>query len=125
MLKKFLLSLLPLITSCQTVEIPNTTKCAVAGVMGAGMICAETMTDKKYDKTLDETIVFLESGAICQSADDFNKEKTALEQACRLLGKRCSLEAKQYLSKVDQISRIGFSRLPVGGNETQSQHHDK
>lgn len=36
-------------------------------------------------------------GAVLQSADDFNKNKTALEQACRLLGNRCSFEILQAI----------------------------
>lgn len=39
------------------------------------------------------------AGAICQSADDWNKIKTKLEEACRMLGKRCSYGAEGFQLK--------------------------
>jgi hypothetical protein len=90
-------------SSCVTV--PNVTGCTVAGKLAAGMICAETQTGVTSELTLDQTVLFLEpsqnpqrAGAICMSADDYAKEKQALEDACRQLGNNCSREAKQALS---------------------------
>lgn len=64
--------------------------------------------------TLDEFIEFLEpqpehtddhgtviparAGAVCQSAEDTLKIKTALEQACRQLGSGCSYELKRLIT---------------------------
>lgn len=63
--------------------------------------------------TFDEYIAFLEpqladpsknltarGGAICQSASDWNKLKTSLEQACKILGNNCSFEIK---TSIDQL----------------------
>lgn len=93
-----------LLSSCVT--IPNTTACSVAGRLDAGMLCAETGTPRTSSMDLAQTIYFLEpqpspspgmtprAGAICQSAEDWNKVKTALEQACRELGSKCSFEVQ-------------------------------
>lgn len=107
MRKLFWLSLLPIIASA-CVSVPNTKACSVAGKLAAGMICAETISGKTSEMTLDETIVFLEptdkrAGAICKSADDSNKEKTALEKACRELGNRCTYETR---------AKLGVEQLP-------------
>ncbi len=90
------------------VTVPNTRACSVAGQLSAGMICGETLTDKTSELTLEETLEFLSprpgspgvparAGAICQSAEDWNKQKSALEAACRALGRRCSYEIKQAI----------------------------
>ncbi len=39
-------------------------------------------------------------GAICKSAADYNKFKTALESACELLGNKCGYELKEALEQV-------------------------
>lgn len=106
-----------LISGCVTV-VPNTRACTAAGPLSAGMICAETLSDKTSELTFDEAIEFLEAqperpdpnepgatlparaGAICQSADDWNKQKTALEQACRRLGRKCSYEVRSALARM-------------------------
>lgn len=111
-----LLFALTALSACVTV--PNTTVCTVAGTMSAGAICAETLTDHKTEMDLDTWIEFLEpqlersdpsdpakvlparAGALCQSAEDWNKQKTALEQACRMLGKRCSRELIAVIKKM-------------------------
>lgn len=83
--------------SCVT--IPDVEDCTVAGTIQAGAMCATSVSGRTRDMTLDEFLDFLEpkegdaprAGAICRSADDHLKEKQALEEACRLLGKRCKL----------------------------------
>lgn len=118
MRKPLFLGLFVLATLNGCVTIPNTTACTVAGVLAAGSICSETQTNVTYDMTLDETIDFLEpqlerpdpknpgkilparAGAVCQSASDWNKNKTALEVACRELGKRCSYEMKAAIKRM-------------------------
>lgn len=84
------------------VSVPATKVCTVAGQLRAGMVCADTHSGATYDMSFDETLTFLEptdtrGGALCQSADDWNKLKTALEKACRELGPRCTYEMKQAI----------------------------
>nr|BFD58920.1 hypothetical protein CKG001_10270 [Bdellovibrio sp. CKG001] len=66
--------------------------------------------------TLEEFIEFLEpqeevrssdgtiiqearGGALCLSAEDLNKQKTALEKACRKLGRGCTYEMKKLIKE--------------------------
>ena len=92
-----------MVSGCVT--IPNTRQCQVSGVLDAGMICAENLTGIKSEMNLEQVIEFLEpqslpsprAGAICMSPDDFNAMKTALEQACRDLGERCSKQIQLAL----------------------------
>lgn len=89
------------------VHIPNTRVCTIPDKMAQGAICAETLTDKTSEMTLDEWISFLEptkdhAGAMCQSSDDWNKQKTALEESCRSLGNNCSYETKLALERMKQ-----------------------
>jgi len=101
-----LLSLSLTVSSCVT--LPNTKACSVAGTLLGGAICAETLTGVKSEMTFDEYMEFLEpqeaptprAGAICQSAEDWGKQKTALEQACRELGSNCKKETRQALEKL-------------------------
>ena len=84
-----------------------------------GADCAYTLSDDTEEMTLDEFIEFLEpqeekrdplnqqvvlaparSGALCQSAEDWMKLKTALTQACEKLKKACSKELKESLHQV-------------------------
>ena len=97
MKKIIFLSLFVTLSNC--VSIPNTKFCTVKGTLSNGAICAETETDITSEMTLDEFILFLEAdsktnkaSAVCVSADDYNKLKTALEIACRKLGKRCKYD---------------------------------
>lgn len=101
-----------LLNSCGHVQVPNTEFCTVAGTISAGAICAESITHKTRDMTFDEFLEFIEpgparGGAICQSADDYNKLKTTLEQACRLLGNRCSFEIKRTIKAMEMIQSVG------------------
>lgn len=84
-----------LLSGCVTV--PNVRQCTVAGMLAAGMDCAETNTGAVSQLSLDETILFLEpnetrAGAVCISAVDRAREKDAMERACRLLGNKCKFE---------------------------------
>lgn len=96
-MQKLLCLTLLAIAGSSCVTVPNSRIFTVAGKLDAGMVGAETNTDWTGDMTLDETISFLEptdarAGAICMSAYDFNRLKTALEQACRAVGKKCKYE---------------------------------
>lgn len=101
MLKSLLLSLFLLTASCVT--LPNNKLCSVSGVLADGAICATSISHETSELTLDEFILFLEptearGGAICQSAEDWGRLKTALEKACRLLGNRCTPELHEFLN---------------------------
>jgi hypothetical protein len=57
--------------------------------------------------TFEEFVAFLEpdkirGGAICQPLSDFMAQKTAIEQACVLLGNRCSKEMKEKLQIISK-----------------------
>lgn len=110
MQKNLCLSLfaLLLLASCGgCITVPETRACAVAGVMSAGANCAYTLSGKTEELSLGEFLEFLEptddrGPAICQSSDDFNKMKTALEQACKKLGPRCSYELRSDIKRMGE-----------------------
>ncbi len=112
-LNKAFLSIFGLVVLSSCVTIPNTMVCTAAGRLSVGAICAETLTAKTSDMTFDQYIAFLEpqpaisglperSGALCQSSDDWNKMKTALEQACRELGAACSNDTKASIANLSK-----------------------
>lgn len=110
--------------SSACVSIPNVKECTAKGRLRFGALCGESNTGVKSKMTAEEYVEFLEpederddpehpgqklpkrAGAVCISAEDHNKRKTALEQACRLLGSRCSFELKQAIQgmKADYAS---------------------
>lgn len=105
-LRKLCLALFVTVSGC--VSVPVTTGCTVAGTMSAGAICATT-SGETSEMTLDEFLNFLEptelrGGAICQSAEDYKKQKVALEQACRELGPRCSYELQMMIQGMSLLS---------------------
>lgn len=112
------LSVFMAFSACKTgqIVVPNTEACTVAGVLVAGAICAETITGKTRDMTTDEFFDFLEpkeahddvpgrAGAVCQSTDDWNNQKTALEISCRLLGKNCTYEMQQVILNMELLNQ--------------------
>jgi hypothetical protein len=117
------------LSGCAT-TVPNTRVCAVAGVLTAGADCAHTLSDETESLTLEQFIDFLEPAperpdpahpgqvlpargpAMCQSADDWGKAKTALEQLCEKAGSRCTYEMKQKLAEVaGRIDRLQLQTL--------------
>jgi len=44
-------------------------------------------------------------GAICTSSEDYFKRKLALEEACRILGKRCKKEIQDAISSMGAVLR--------------------
>ncbi len=116
----WLSSLILAASGCVTVS--NTRVCSVAGQAQYGAICAETLTSKTYDLTFDQLIDMLEAqperpdpdhpgqvlpahgAAIIQSSEDWGKNKTALEEACRELGARCSYEVKQAIVNLNRAT---------------------
>lgn len=89
------------LNGCEKVEFPDVRLCSLAGVIAAGMDCSHTGHDEDSELDAKEMIDFLEGGAICMSAEDRKKEKTAAEQACVLLGSRCTFEMKKAISRMD------------------------
>lgn len=90
------------------VTIPNTRECTAKGRLLDGAMCAETITGRQIEMTFEEYLAFLEptperpgaparGGAICRSAEDFTRQKNALEKACRLLGNRCTYEMRMVI----------------------------
>lgn len=119
----FLFPLLLSACNATQIKVGNYTECTVAGVFQAGMDCAETNTSKISTKSPEQMIEFLEpqparpdpenpgemlparAGAVCRSDEDFTAQKTALEQACAALGKKCSTEIKSALRRMGQKVR--------------------
>lgn len=90
-------------TGCRSVEFPDVKLCSVAGIFAAGMDCAQTGSGKTTEMNAKEMIDFLESGAICMSAADRKREKTAIEQACYLLKDRCTFEVQEMIKRLDKV----------------------
>lgn len=102
--------------SCQKQEIPNTVSCTPAGRLFDGGMCVEAHTGRKKDLTLEQFIDFLEPkpahtdlkgkkvpdrfGAMCMSADDYNKIKTALDKLCTRIA--CTYDVKQIIEEIDK-----------------------
>lgn len=108
-----ILLVLSALTSCKGVEIPNIAVCTVAGRLRAGALCAESLSYKTYNLSYEGYLRMLEpaaatkstparAGAMCMTAMDFGKMKTALQQACVALKKRCTYELQAALQRVDQ-----------------------
>ena len=96
------------LSGCMSVRIPNTEICAVSGRLAMGANCANTLNDQTRQLNLGEFIDFLEprvspSGdvvkgpALCMSTIDFERLKTAIEQACTLLEQRCTYEMQEAI----------------------------
>ncbi len=101
---KLFLSLSVLISGC-SITVPSTKVCMVAGLMVAGADCVETLSEKKSTMTFDEFVTFLEptdlrAGALCQSAEDWTKQKTAIQQLCKKLGNMCDYETQKTIEQV-------------------------
>lgn len=124
-LKSFLsLSVLLLLVNCGTTSVPDTEACTVAGVIQAGMSCSHTLTPQTREADQAALFEFLEpqperpdpanpgeilparGGAVCQSAEDWNKLKTAAETACNLLKWRCTYEIKEAIRAMSKIEDL-------------------
>lgn len=119
MRKKLWLSLsLLALSSCGTIDIPVTESCVVAGTLDAGMICAKSSGETR-DMTLEESVNWLspdvttgKGSAVCQSSIDWNAQKTALEEACRMLGRRCSKPSKAAITQMKMLLILGTPHSP-------------
>lgn len=100
--------------SCTTdIKIPDTEVCAVSGVMAAGADCVNTLSYNQRSMTLDQWVDFLEpqqmkvidgkvvrrerGPALCQSSEDWNKQKTELEKICKKIGAACTYEMQKQI----------------------------
>lgn len=109
-------------TSCG-INVYNTRQCSVAGYISNGMDCAYTLSDKTEQMNFHDSLIFLEpqverpdpndpsktlparGGAICQSSEDWGKNKTSLEQACKKLS-GCNYEQlHDALERINSVSR--------------------
>ena len=114
------LSLISLaLSGCAAVAVPNTEVCAVAGRIRIGANCVSTLSDDEREMTYDEFIDFLEpqedpprSGALCQSAEDWNKQKTALEEACAILKDQCKFELKRVIKNITRLQEWSDPVIP-------------
>lgn len=73
--------------------------------MLAGADCAHTLSDQTEEMNFDQFMEFLEptqkrGGAICTSAEDFGRLKTAIEQACKKVPGFCTKEDQAALESV-------------------------
>lgn len=96
---------------CAGIKVPNTRACAVAGRIEDGGECVYTLSDRRESMTSAQFLDFLEprserGGAICQSAHDWARMKTALEQACRKLPGGCTYEVQAMLQGASK--RVGW-----------------
>ena len=96
-----------------TLKLKNQTICTVAGVMAAGMDCAQTLTRNVFPLTLEQTLLFMEpdplvarAGAVCMSAQNFNDIKTSLDIICMTLGEDCGYDVREQLQNLDETMRI-------------------
>lgn len=119
--KLFLVSFALVASGCAT-KIPNTKVCVVSGVLLNGADCAYTLSDDTESMDFDQFMEFLEAqperpdpghpgqslpargGALCQSADDWNAQKTALEMLCKRFKGACTYELKSAVARVTKLA---------------------
>lgn len=108
----FLSSLVLLASSCD-VTIPNIVVCSAKtdNIVRDGAVCATTLSGEVWDIDAAEYLAKLpvnvadeRPGAIVMTADDFNAYKTALDQACRALGKKCKRAVKDSIENLKDMN---------------------
>jgi hypothetical protein len=103
------------------VQLPDVRACAVAGRLTQGMDCATSLSGRITELNFNETIQFLEPSiepekppAICLASGDWTKIKTALEQACVALKRRCTKEIKESIAianvMVESLENISMNK---------------
>ncbi len=95
------------LSACAKVQVKNKEWCSVAGVLGAGADCAETLTTKTREMDVTEFIQWLEptserGPAICMSSEDALETKNEIEQACAILKNKCTAEEKAAIRRVSK-----------------------
>lgn len=96
--------------------------------MLAGADCVYTLSDDTESMDLDEFIDFLEAApsypdpdhpgemipekgpALCQSAEDWNKMKTVLEQLCKKYKGACTYEMTQVVTRMSQLANFRIKK---------------
>jgi len=129
--RKLFLVLFSLLGSGCAIQIPNTKVCTVSGILLNGGDCAYTLSDDTESMTFDQFMEFLEAqperpdpdrpgstlpargGALCQSADDWNAQKTALEKLCKKYKGACTFEMKQAVARVSHLAEFKQSYRKV------------
>lgn len=117
--KSFVLLFALSLLNCTTIK--NKEVCTVAGILSAGMDCANTLNDDERSMDLDQTIEFLEpqektkdrsarAGAMCLSADHFTDMKSEVEILCRKLGNRCDYE--KTVARMEALSAKTIKKIP-------------
>lgn len=102
------------------VSVPDTSACAVNGALSNGGTCVTTLSGVTRELSFQGMLDLLDAmpvaytdpdtgmpvaahgAAIIQSAADWNAQKTALEEACRELGNRCSYAVTQALDSMEK-----------------------
>lgn len=123
-INKLFLVLSVLLCSC-SIPIPNTRVCTASGWVLNGADCAYTLSDKVEHIEFNEFMDFLEpkdeqpdlehpdrviparGGALCQSAEDWNAQKTALEKLCRKYKGACNYQIQKAVERVNRLVARG------------------
>lgn len=107
MRKKPWLLLCALLVSACDVVIPDVEVCSGKAPLSQGANCATTISGQTREIDLNAYLDMLapnieqnRGGAICMSTVDYSRQQTALEQACRALGKRCKKEVREAIVKM-------------------------
>lgn len=127
-IKLICLSLFAILTLPNCTTVHNVEVCTVAGVLSAGMDCANTNNEGTRSMDLDETIRFLEprigvrgqpdsAGAMCFSAIDYTTQKTDLEVLCKRMGLACTYEAKELIKdaarRIETLQKRSLLKNPI------------
>lgn len=106
MLKPLTLILLAITFSGCQVVLKNLKVVTPKYPIEQGAIVGETVTKKVYEISVEEFLEFLlakppnKGAASCLSSEDYTEMKTELEQACRELGSKCSIETQDMLQSL-------------------------
>jgi hypothetical protein len=104
------LLLISLFLSSCAVTIPDIEVCASGYSLENGATCVHSQTDQIREMTAAELVAFLESSptkapALCMSAQDYSKLRTAIEQLCHRQGqskKRCRKEVQKSFNRINE-----------------------
>lgn len=110
-LKLILLSSSLLLASGCEVIIPDVTFCSFKtdNPSRDGAVCATSLSHVVTEETEDQFLSKLPGSsdhapAVCMTANDFTAYRTALDQACRALGKKCKKAVKDSIENLQEVS---------------------
>jgi len=74
-------------------------------MMKAGANCVWSLSEDTREMDMDELFDFLEpneerGGAMCMSTAHWEELKTAVEQLCKKLGTKCTMETKRLIETI-------------------------